>query len=118
MSEGKVKFTPGPWLLLTSADYGIPAVKGFDPKDGKRFEICECWGEDNDVSTTEMSRANAALIAAAPDMYAVLKELIECEDVSIYSSAIESNVAGHFFDLEEWADRAVVALAKARGEAV
>lgn len=63
------KFTPGPWRTGLSADNGIPSVKAIDPKDGMRFEVCEVWGEDRDTVETPVSRANARLIAAAPDLY-------------------------------------------------
>ena len=62
-------FTPGPWAVAPSGDNGIPSVKAIDPADGRRFEVCEVWGENIDTDETPMSRANARLIAAAPDQH-------------------------------------------------
>lgn len=84
--------TPGPWIVShdpdgTSDDYciGVP--------DGKVDQIAVC------------SKRDAALIAAAPDMYAVLKELAEC---SQYWSEYDVPLGIH--------DRIVAALAKAGGQ--
>lgn len=56
--------TPGPWKVGESADNGLPCVDGIDQKDGSLFEICEVWGEERDISITEMSIANARRIVA------------------------------------------------------
>lgn len=56
--------TPGPWKVGESADNGLPCVDGIDPKDGSLFEICEVWGEESNISITEMSIANARRIVA------------------------------------------------------
>ena len=83
----KTKFTPGPWTLDSTLQY-IRA-----PKEDEAFigggAICEvqsplAWGGmDERVAQTRI--ANARLIAAAPDLYAVLSELEEsCEYWSEY----------------------------------
>ncbi len=73
------KGTPGPWRLEEedSSDHGIDAVSAIDPKDGLQFEVCEVWGIDHDMSICEVSRSNARLIAAAPDLLEALMELVD-----------------------------------------
>lgn len=60
------KYTPGPWAIGTSDERGIRCVDANDPHGDGIIEICEVFGVH-----VEMSRANARLIAAAPD-------LVEC----------------------------------------
>jgi hypothetical protein len=66
-----MKHTPGPW-----------AVEGFNPprvyaRDGIDI-ICQC--DSMEELTLETEKANAYLIAAAPDMLAVLRKLAnECD---------------------------------------
>jgi hypothetical protein len=106
MSERKEKFTPGPWVVGESADNGIACVDtGYDYENISPIEICECWGEEDDKATTEISRANAALIASAPDMYAALEELLEFGQNKCGCGSSECTFC-----------RARSALAKARGE--
>ena len=61
------KHTPGPWHTD-----GLTTVQGPRPE----YEICVCLTDADDVITAEMAIANAALIAAAPDLLEALKELL------------------------------------------
>ena len=75
MSEsGKEKFTPGPWEggygLLDGGYLGIW-------KSGSETVVARISPTDRE---TDEYKANAHLIAAAPDMYAVLTELEESVD--------------------------------------
>ena len=70
-----MKHTKGPWRIDKSADNALPCVVGIDPKDRQEFEICEVWGEDIDIKETPMARANAHLIAAAPELLEACKAL-------------------------------------------
>lgn len=67
------KFTPGPWVI-TDIDNLPDGGKWIDISDGAyAIPIVSVRGKDHD--------ANAALIAAAPDMYEALKGLlakVEC----------------------------------------
>lgn len=79
MSESK--FTPGPWRI-------VPPVRIYD--DSTRIEdaegekvVCVCaddTAEIDDGAIAEVlspkAKANAALIASAPDLYAALKALL------------------------------------------
>ncbi len=100
------KYTPGPWALrrdpahfdsLTEITGGICGnTKPF------RFTVEVSVGGDTDIHTLE---ANARLIAAAPDLLEVLKELKECSD---YWSDYDVPLG--------IVDRINAAIAKAKGE--
>jgi len=109
------KFTPGPWTVCNVTDVfteiggenraGIKA----DSNDG--WQIADCnvgitfvGGEECELSLAE-KRANAHLIAAAPELYAALKRLTEYGNVFRYRIG-ERNPY----------EQAVAALRKARGE--
>ena len=80
--------TPGPWSV--GAPTGLVNQISIQPCIGV------VYGAGDEI------KANAALIAAAPDMYAVLRELAEC---SQYWSDYDVPLGIH--------DRIVAALAKA-----
>jgi hypothetical protein len=72
----KSAFTPGPWRVRRSAapvsgefDYAITAVI-----DGRPVVIAECFGRAAENVRPD-AKANATLYAAAPDLYAALKQL-------------------------------------------
>lgn len=111
MNERKEKFTPGPWKVMGPA--GSLTRPGIDGDvNGRKRSIILVGAEENQRGVD--TEANAALIAAAPDMYAALEELLDSESVSIFSSAMESE--SWKLDLKEWETHARSALAKARGE--
>lgn len=94
------RFTPGPWVavgtvvLVADGSEDRPLVAYMDDHRNKR------------PTPREEKEANAALTAAAPDMYAALTELASCVDGPAYSH-----------DRYEIArDQARTALRKARGE--
>ena len=107
----KTKFTPGPWEVdrgLTRSGKNIVtrAVDGDGPY------LIECPGSGGAMSLSETVcalhwtgtpewGANAALIAAAPEMYEALKDA--------------ANSAGFQYMLGELRDRIDAALAKAEG---
>lgn len=73
----KPKFTPGPWFFLNQTEY--IAISGTDKYKRYVAEIdTRIFG-----SSQEEMKANARLIAAAPEMYSVLKEILGshiCQD--------------------------------------
>lgn len=72
MSE--TKFTKR--MEIGISTYNAPlCVDGFCNVDGQRFEVCAVWGVDDDSVECDQSKANAHLIAAAPEMYDMLKRL-------------------------------------------
>ena len=76
MSDTKEKnatFTPGPWVAMGKAVY--------TESDNPTREIL--WGGHNTRSALdEEKKANARLIAAAPEMYEVLSELLDTLEMS------------------------------------
>ena len=89
-------FTPAPWSVLVNP-MGVDCVVGDD------CTICEMPGWDADYEDEE--RANTRLIAAAPDLYEALKELIDM-DVAYQRGQKVSDAV----------DKARAALAKAEGK--
>lgn len=98
------EFTRGPW---TARKYGVivagPAIEYINGSAQAQIAMVCVRVE---AESAELERdANAALISAAPDMYAVLKEVAEC---SQYWSDYDVPLGIH--------DRIVAALAKAGGQ--
>ena len=63
------KFTSGPWYSESKDHNGQCIVRNED------LEVCTCWHHGVWSIEKEMA-ANAKLIAAAPELYEVLKELL------------------------------------------
>ena len=99
------KFTKGPWV-------GEPLDNGFEHvvTDGKGLLICKCfgWAGYTDSGAEVDIAANAHLIAAAPEMYEALKELVRIDNSY---DAVTGSVETAAFDAAE------TALAKAEGKA-
>lgn len=81
MSEEK--FTPGKWTVhhgLMEPTFIHTAAKDEEYEDGKTPVICECYhgikGQYPNFDHSEL-QANANLIAAAPEMYALLKTIAD-----------------------------------------
>jgi hypothetical protein len=80
-----VSHTPGPWIKaplgsVTGGEGGGIGIDATDRLDGMRFEVCEVWGIDDDRVHDARSHANAALIAAAPDLLEALKKVVALSD--------------------------------------
>ena len=103
-TERKEKFTPGPWRVM--GPYGGITRPWIDADlNGSKRSIIICGTEEDERGIVGIS--NAALIAAAPDMYAALKDLL----------ALPQNQCGNCDDESECKFcRASAALSKARGE--
>ncbi len=95
----KEKFTKGPWRVGPVDDTLV--------MDANREEIAQALG-DHEGEDWESVYANAALIAAAPDLYEALENVMH----EIQFLGDEE----HYFGTTERFDAARVALAKARGE--
>lgn len=91
-------FTPGPWETLKFSQHELQTDFAM-VKVGKRVHMIGYSDED---------KANAHLIAAAPDLLEALKQMVSI--VAIHSRATKNNFA--------WAemDEARAAIAKAGGE--
>lgn len=73
------KHTPGPWTIEKHGrgENGGIAIDATDPVDGMDFEVCEVWGLHDDRVHCPISRANARLIAAAPELLEALWVITE-----------------------------------------
>ena len=76
-------FTPGPWVISNLTDIFTESRNG---KEYDGHQIADCYvdyEDENDPGITiEEAQANARLIAAAPDMYDVLKA--QCHHCHVY----------------------------------
>lgn len=75
------KHTPGPWQYSSTG----PTMLGYSQpyavaQEGVPNLICGCFDDVNGGIDT--AQANARLIAAAPDLYAALYELLKEYDIS------------------------------------
>lgn len=91
------KHTPGPWAF---ARYSKKRF-GVGQRGNGAFFLLQCVHDDTD---NPQSWADARLMAAAPDLLAVLQELIDIEGPQPGAAV--------------WADKARAAIAKATGGAV
>ena len=69
----KSKFTKDVKIGI-STDESPLCIDGID-EAGEIFEVCYVWGVIDSEVSCDQSRANAHLIAAAPEMYAMLEDL-------------------------------------------
>lgn len=72
-------FTPGPWAVregFRDGDWEVYPTRGGPPDFGDWADLANVTGDYGDDGGDE-GRANAHLIAAAPDLLAVAKECID-----------------------------------------
>lgn len=93
------KHTPGPWKADGKQLWRVG--KSYDDPDDPHVYLGEV------ADWCDQCKANLHLMAAAPEMYELLKEQIECYDKMPMS---DLNYAGI-----EWIKRARAAIAKAEG---
>lgn len=80
------KHTPGPWfphepINAKRRDFGVVAVRPYDPSRGAVRRIA--WvgnAKNHNTGLQDELRANAYLIAAAPDLLAALKDVVRIAD--------------------------------------
>lgn len=101
------KHTPGPWHV--DPEYPT-SVQGRDAGPGTPM-ICEMFTSSQFVSPAEQ-RANARLIAAAPELLSVLIQAVESSGFSL-SGPTDSRAAEH--NEPAWVCNARAAIAKAEG---
>ena len=90
MSEKRLEnFTPGPW----SAGRNPAFTTVLDGQEGKaiynsdNYHVAWANAFDGDVLRIDTAIANAALIAAAPEMYAELKDLLDAMEAGLFPQA-------------------------------
>lgn len=96
------KHTPGPWRAACRRGYA--GVFGGDANNG--IAVADCRTVDVDLPT---ATANAQLIAAAPDLLASLREMVDIFERRVNDEPGPDDAA------ERW-DRARDAIKKAIGE--
>ena len=99
------KHTPGPWTDKNRAYDGM--ITGIDSEDDDDIVIAKCYDDTegpNNISTAEM-KANARLIAAAPELLAALERVLECHRLKI---SLDTNAGA--------VEQARAAIAKAKGD--
>ena len=94
------KHTPGPWSWYTDYNEDNVFAVWVEAPDVTRKTANICVADCSWAELLEEAEANAALIAAAPDMYEVLEDLLKYKGVMS----------------DESVARARSAIAKARGE--
>lgn len=87
----KTKFTQGPWTIYPE-EVDKPYIRIRGTQLGGRFKIANVcnteWVPQNEVQEKiaamelEETRANARLIAKAPEMYALLEEILATQNLS------------------------------------
>lgn len=76
----KPKFTPGPWRLRHGSESKIENIAGrkVATADLQDVQPYSPWGQMRGrIAATPERKANAALIAAAPEMYEALADIAE-----------------------------------------
>jgi hypothetical protein len=124
----KTKFTPGPWKIdMGFGDWGMPITHKVFVGDQiyaeKHTEICSiysaqpyCMGEQQRVRDKyQTDKANAHLIAAAPELYEALEKFVLWSEAE--KDHKETTFWGRIEMLRELDAATSAALAKARGEA-
>ena len=96
-TERKERFTPGPWEVKDNAEWDEILVLGKSSLPFGELRVAVIGQEE------EEGLADAALIAASPDMYAALESALSVAEFE-----------NHPF--RPWHDSAHAALSKARGE--
>lgn len=100
-------FTPGPWTAGQFRDCSF--ADGFDIGAANNSNVALVHFDARDHELRE-ARANAHLIAAAPDLYAALRILIEDNRFDLMVGGNPKATSDLFYQCR-------AALAKARGEA-
>ena len=107
----ETKHTPGPWVVAEGDSNGQAVVRNAD------IEIATCWHHCVDGIEREM-RANARLIAAAPELLAALDDLAEmCQQSRKYIVLSDDGGMDAYNSTAEAILAARAAIAKAKGEA-
>jgi uncharacterized membrane protein len=100
-----VGYTPGPWVARISLNGRVSFIQGA-PEPGNRYGEAITNSSGFAKPTTERARANARLIAAAPELYEALDAICaEAERMTFTMRRRKIFNAG------------IAALRKARGEA-
>lgn len=104
----ELKATPGPWVVDADDINSHGNLVGIYVSQNGEGRICKAFANCL-VTTDEELRANAALIAAAPELYAALDSMLAMWTAVCHANKWEpAHMAEHA--------KALAALKKARGE--
>ncbi|MTJ81767.1 MAG: hypothetical protein F8N37_12215 [Telmatospirillum sp.] len=106
--------TPGPWCITGEDEYasGCPFVEISSGEDGTSLFHVTAWAvADVDRGITDEDRANARLIAAAPEMLAALELALEYWALEYWAHRQQR----YKNRLPVWVQTARAAIAKAKG---
>ncbi|MCP1271259.1 hypothetical protein [Acetobacter cerevisiae] len=104
---GDPKFTPGPWVTYKDLPTDVVVSKNGDCSLATLD--CGCGGK-------ETMRANANLIAAAPDLYEAIVSLIDSAEYLLDFAKEQCEFMGDVDEEQGFINKGRAALAKARGE--
>jgi hypothetical protein len=105
LGQGQEQFTPGPWRC---PNIGIEFPPYRTVIADSQGEVCSVWNVPGNHS--QIAEANARLIAAAPDLYQALSDLIEAANNG-------ANLEPYYDEeIDELWDAAKRAIRAARGE--
>ena len=111
----KPGFTPGPWKAVRGYSYW--EVSPAERKDWEPFTVADCCPSCPGDPDGGLQEANAHLIAAAPDLYEAVRELINQVEIAFDWSNDEPGENAYLDAATDAINKAKAALAKARGEA-
>lgn len=97
------KFTPGPWRTIN--DDELVYITADAASYGDICDLYSIMAFDHNPRTKHNAQANAALIAAAPEMYEMLREYIDTYESLAFGEGVSFEAAAREL------------LAKARGNA-
>lgn len=83
--------TPGPWLALPPCRPGRPRLIAPTCHGGDISNVALVYAPDKDDAT---GRANARLIAAAPELLEALRDIVEAVDPAVGGLTLEDWAAG------------------------
>ena len=113
----QVSFTPGPWQVKHPEHHPWEVIANIDGPDDGRFHydsICDCDQDSKSKLDSEETKANARLIAAAPEMYEALEATAEALAVSLGRLGVcgEGDAKDHRADAESFGGSRALGLAR------
>ncbi len=115
VNQCRQPFTKGPWAALNEEDgRNYARVRG--TRLGERFKIANVLFALSTPAEIEEARANARLIASAPELYEALVDLVRAVNTNELAAAMACHEIIAFSNVEDALKLALPALRKARGE--
>ena len=111
-----IKHTPGPWVIDSDGDGKANAIVTSTHTASLDDDICEVYGGNKDDD--DIRKANARLIAAAPELLEAIREVVGFFDCAVEINALQKMalLLAHFDDNLEEIKRLQTAIAEEEGE--